>query len=248
MEHYRNNPVSLASTRMRRSVAADYAGTAPLGFADSGVSARRGVREPMRAAGPSRRGNDGSQRGGSAPAGAKRTGGSSRGGRASGSGSFMKYATDNAFVRQIYGFISGPFRPLFIVLVVIAVTVGLYFPLRNYYVAWRTGDILSQQLELRTAYNDGLQEEVDQYLSQEGIEQSARSELGMVLPGETRIDVIGGDDDAKSGESEVPTTASEAEKAESTIIEDAPWYIKVLDTVFFFGGTEGETVSSTGGQ
>ena len=104
MEHYRNNPVSLASTRMRRSVAADYAGTAPLGFTDSGVSARRGVREPMRAAGPSRRGNDGSQRGGSAPAGAKRTGGSRRGGRASGSGSFMKYATDNAFVRQREGY------------------------------------------------------------------------------------------------------------------------------------------------
>ena len=77
---------------------------------------------------------------------------------------------------------------------------------------------------------------------------SLATSLGMVLPGETRIDVIGGDDDAKAGESEVPTTASEAEKAESAIIEDAPWYIKVLDTVFFFGGTEGETVSSTGGQ
>lgn len=200
------------------------------------------------------------------------------------SSSFMKYAVDNRIVQTVCGFVTGSTRPLFIALVVLAVVIGLYFPIRNLYVAYRTQDILSRQVDLREAYNEGLQEDVNRYLSQEGIEEAARSELDMVLPGETRIEVIGRDDadaagsegadeqgsegaDAEGGKGEapagegdstaadgsddtdsdaaaskdnVPSTALEAEQAELAAAQEAPWYIHMLDSLFFFDGVEGQ--------
>ena len=200
------------------------------------------------------------------------------------SSSFMKYAVDNRVVQAVYGFVTGSTKPLFIALVVLAVVIGLYFPIRNLYVAYRTQDILSRQVDLREAYNEGLQEDVNRYLSQEGIEEAARSELDMVLPGETRIEVTGQDDvdaagsedadkqdsegaDAEGKEGEtpvgegdsaaadngddadagaaaskdnVPSTALEAEQAELAAAQEAPWYIHMLDSLFFFDGVEGQ--------
>lgn len=149
---------------------------------------------------------------------------------------FMKYAADSRVVQMLYAFMTGRTKPLFYALVIGAVAVGLYFPVRDCYAAWRTGDILSRQYEVRKAYNDSLQAEVDKYLSQEGIEQSAR-ELGMVLPGETRVEVTGdGSSDASSGDdsSDVPSSSAEAAQAEQAVAEEAPWYIKALDALFFF--------------
>lgn len=188
------------------------------------------------------------------------------------SSSFMKYAVDNRVVQAVYGFVTGNTKPLFIALVVLAVVIGLYFPIRNLYVAYRTQDILSRQVDLREAYNEGLQKDVNRYLSQEGIEEAARSELDMVLPGETRIEVTGQDDvdaagsedadkqdsegaDAEGKEGEtpvgegdsataskdnVPSTALEAEQAELAAAQEAPWYIHMLDSLFFFDGVEGQ--------
>lgn len=205
-------------------------------------------------------------------------------GRSHRQSSFMRYAVDNRVVQMLYGFITGSTKPLFIALVVAAVIGGLYFPVRDFYVARRTEDILSRQVALRDAYNDSLQDDVDRYLSQEGIEEAARSELGMVLPGETRIEVTGQDDsqdttsttdgegsdrdqdsadgsaegadasgadadqtdgDGKARQSEVPSTALEAEQAELAAAQDAPWYIRVLDTIFFFDGVKGQPKPSS---
>ena len=189
----------------------------------------------------------------------------------------MKYAADNRVVQAIHAFVTGPTRPLFIAIVIAAVVLGLYFPIRDCYTAWRTGDILTRQLEARNAYNEGLQADVDKYLSQEGIEEAARSELGMVLPGETKIELTGQDDaasddgsdtdgsvgasdagedgaqqDSDAGDADangsVPSTSAEAEAAEAAIAEDTPWYLQVLDGIFFYGGVEGQTVVSTGGK
>ena len=187
----------------------------------------------------------------------------------------MKYAADSRAVQAIHTVTSGSLRPVFIAVVAVAVAVGLYFPIRDYYTAWRTGEILSQQVALRDSYNEGLQENVDRYLSQEGIEEAARSELGMVLPGETRIELTGtdgstdqdgdssdadaatgdgADQDSSDGQSagdasqDVPSTSAEAEKAEAAVAEQAPWYIEMLDTIFFYEGVEGQTVTSAGGE
>lgn len=239
-----------------------------------------------------------------------------RGSRAS---NFMRYAADNRIVQAIYGFTTGPSRYVFFGLVVLAVLIGVYFPVRDLYTAYRTGDILERQLEVRNAYNEQLEGEVNRLLSTEGIEDVAREELGLVMPGEHSVTVIGIDDepaeegdgtkdpdsipnpndasaeaedaekasddgeaskdtDPKDAEqkdanaedadsktdadsddsankaneagdaekSENPTTSSEVEEAELAVVDDAPWYIKLLDVLFFYQGVEGQTVMSTG--
>ena len=243
---------------------------------------------------------------------------------------FMRYAADNRVVHAIYTFTTD-FKPLFILLVVVAAGIGIYFPVRVFYIAKRTQDILEQQVAIRKTYNDALGKEVKQYLSQEGIEDAARKDLGMAMPGEKTITVEGldkdgnpivkqqdgtagessdgsasssstdgqtntgasdgsqdgqtsdaaadGGDDAassngaaqedsgklkgadaadksKTGSStdnatdsgKEPSTSAEVEAAERAVLENAPWYWKLLDTIFFFDGTNGMAVVSTGDQ
>lgn len=233
---------------------------------------------------------------------------------------FMKYAADNRVVQAVYAFTT-TYRPLFIALVAAALAVGIYFPVRDFYIAHRTQNILQAQLDIRKKYNDSLGKEVDQYLSQEGIEDAARKNLGMAMPGEKTITVEGldkdgnpivkqsegtdeattdgaaGDADSQNGQSSAtatddevgtdtadeaddkkedsgklkgadaadksktgsasdsaadsdkdPTTSAEAEAAERAVLENSPWYWKLLDTIFFFDGSNGMAVTSTGEQ
>ena len=241
----------------------------------------------------------------------------------------MKYAADNRVVQAVYNFTTNS-KPLFIALVAAAVAIGLYFPVRDFYVAQRTQNILQQQVEIRKRYNDSLGKEVKQYLSQEGIEDAARKDLGMAMPGEKTITVegldengnpvvkrqgdtddsaAGGDNvdagdadagsqaagatnsgegdanaadggsapddsadegaekedngmlkgedatdksksgtatDTKSDSNKEPTTSAEVEAAEQAVLENSPWYWKMLDALFFFDGSNGMAVTSTG--
>ena len=163
---------------------------------------------------------------------------------------FMHYANDNRVVRAVYEFTHGATKPLFILIVVVAVLGGLYFPVRDLYVAKRTGDILAQQVEIRKSYNDSLQKDVDKLLSEQGIKDTATDKLGLVMPGEKKIDVVGLDDDSSSSsakkDSEQSKKASEVKAAEEKVAEDAPWYVHALDAVFGFTGVEGQEVSSSG--
>lgn len=154
----------------------------------------------------------------------------------------MRYAADNRIVQAVYQFTTGSTRYLFYGLVVLAVGIGLYFPVRDLYTAYRTGDILERQLEVRNDYNEVLEDKVSRLLSTEGIEDIARENLGLVMPGERVVTVTGVEaDESSSGDS---LTASEVENAELAVVDDAPWYIKVLDAIFFYRGVEGQVVSS----
>ena len=102
----------------------------------------------------------------------------------------MRYANDNAVVKAIYDFTHGSLRPLFIGIVVTLALVSLYFPVRDLYVAKRSNDILAKQVEIREQYRDEMKKDTDKWLSEEGIKDRAR-ELGMVMPGEKRIEVQG---------------------------------------------------------
>lgn len=162
---------------------------------------------------------------------------------------FMRYANDNAVVKAIYDFTHGPQRGLFIGIVVALVLVSLYFPVRDLYVAKRSSDILAKQVEIREQYNDELQKSVDKLLSEEGIKDAATEDLGLVMPGETRIDVLGLDDDSDSSSSKKSSNAKKASEVAKEIEEvgkDAPWYIRTLDMLFGFNGVEGQTVASSG--
>ena len=162
---------------------------------------------------------------------------------------FMHYANDNAVVKAIYDFTHGPQRGLFIGIVVALVLVSLYFPVRDLYVAKRSSDILAKQVEIRQQYNDELQKSVDKLLSEEGIKDAASEDLGLVMPGETKIDVLGLDDDSDSSSSKKSSNAKKASEVAKEIEEvgkDAPWYIQTLDMLFGFNGVEGQTVVSNG--
>ena len=162
---------------------------------------------------------------------------------------FMHYANDNAVVKAIYDFTHGPQRGLFIGIVVVLVLVSLYFPVRDLYVAKRSSDILAKQVEIRQQYNDELQKSVDKLLSEEGIKDAATEDLGLVMPGETKIDVLGLDDDldlSSSKKSSNAKKASEVAKEIEEVGKDAPWYIQTLDMLFGFNGVEGQTVVSNG--
>lgn len=162
---------------------------------------------------------------------------------------FMHYANDNAVVKVIYDFTHGPQRGLFIGIVVVLVLVSLYFPVRDLYVAKRSNDILAKQVEIREQYNDELQKSVDKLLSEEGIKDAASEDLGLVMPGEKRIEVQGldGDSDASSSQkSSNAKKASEVAKEIEEVGKDAPWYIQTLDMLFGFNGVEGQTVASSG--
>lgn len=260
-------------------------------------------------------------RGGDYPSRAPRAGGAGRPGSAAHSGrasregararsarngALMRYASDNRVVRALYTITTGPYRVVFYLLVVVAVGASLYFPLRDLYIAHRTGEILRQQYDIRQQYNESLQEDVDQLLSTEGIEDIARENLGLVKPGEIAIDVTGLDDtsgdasaegdatagdegagatdeagatdgastdaasqnsedaagsngagttdgssadssgDTSSATTDKPSTSAEAAAAERAVVDNAPWYVRLLDTIFFFQGTSGQKVASTG--
>lgn len=162
---------------------------------------------------------------------------------------FMRYANDNAVVKAIYVFTHGSLRPLFIGIVVALALVSLYFPVRDLYVAKRSNDILAKQVEIREQYKDEMKKDTDKWLSEEGIKDRAR-ELGMAMPGEKRIEVLGLDDDSDSSSAEKKSSnakkASEVAKEIEEVGKDAPWYIQALDMLFGFNGVEGQTVASSG--
>ena len=213
----------------------------------------------------------------------------------------MRYAADNRVVQFIYSLTTGSTKPFFYAAVVVAVLVSIYFPVRDLYSAYRTGIVLEQQLQIRSAYNEDLESRADSLLSTEGIERAAREDLGLVMPGERVIDVVGldegsssegeasstsgdsaaGDDSASGtasgsasddsegqagegaadsasseddasadgGESagqDGPMTSTDVEQAEQAVLADAPWYIKMLDALFFYQGADGQAVASSG--
>lgn len=158
----------------------------------------------------------------------------------------MRYANDNAVVKAIYDFTHGSLRPLFIGIVVALALVSLYFPVRDLYVAKRSNDILAKQVEIREQYRDEMKKDTDKWLSEEGIKDRAR-ELGMVMPGEKRIEVQGLDEDSSSSKkSSNAKKASEVAKEIEEVGKDVPWYIQTLDMLFGFSGVEGQTVASSG--
>lgn len=168
---------------------------------------------------------------------------------------FMKYANDNRVVRAIYVITTGPQRVLFYAVVACALLAYAYGPVRDLYVSYRTGDILAKQEAIQQEYKDGLETEVESYLSEQGIEEAARKQ-GMVMPGERSITVTGDGSStdsnsqdstsSSSADSGALTTASQVEAAEQQVYADAPWYVKALDRVFFFSGVEGQAVVSAG--
>ena len=117
-------------------------------------------------------------------------------------------------------------RALSIALVVIvALVLMLYPPIKALYGASRTNALLSSQLGSVTATNDTLQGEVDSLMTREGIEDEARRR-GYVAEGDTPVDMSGVED---SGGASSDSTVSTDESAPAA---SDPWYVSALDFIF----------------
>lgn len=196
---------------------------------------------------------------GSAKRSAGGTGGSGSGSPSTGSATgtssrktnFMRYASDGPVAQAIWRYTTGPFKKIAIAVLVAVVLVCMYGPVRDWYVAQRSGEVLAQQVAICKKYNKTLEEDVSYLLSEEGVKDVANKRLNLVLPGEKKLNVV--DDSSKSsssssssnsGECTVKTT-EEIEKELAAVVTDVPWYKSMLDTVFGFTGVVGQTATAS---
>ena len=124
----------------------------------------------------------------------------------------MRYAQDSKFVRSVYQLITGPYKMVIFVIFFVICAVSIYLPVSDLYCAMRTQQDLTVLIQTQLDENDLAQEEVDRLMSQEGIEDIAREELGLVMPGET-VGVVVGVDDEGNPLTEDPQDTSGEESA-----------------------------------
>lgn len=121
----------------------------------------------------------------------------------------------------------GNYRALLMILGgIVLVVVALYSPLRSWYSAQRDAELYTKQLQTLKNDNAALQENVTRLQSKEGIEDEARKR-GYVVQGETSVTINGMKD---GGEAK----ADASKNSLDGVATDDPWYIKVLDVVFFY--------------
>ena len=129
---------------------------------------------------------------------------------------FVRYAQDNVFVRTFYELTTGPYKVIVFLIFALVCVSGIYFPLKDMYCAMRTQQDLTVLEQTQQEANDEAQAQIDQYMSQEGIEDIARTELGLVMPGETAGVVVGVDEDGNA----LPDESSPDEESESSTATD----------------------------
>jgi len=105
---------------------------------------------------------------------------------------------------------------------VLVIVLMLYGPTRNYYVAVRTNQELQARYDAIAAQNELLEGDLNRLQSEEGIEDEAHRR-GWVKDGETGVVVEG-----------LPEDDLKALLGEVEIEDTRPWYIKMLDVLFFF--------------
>jgi nitroreductase len=104
------------------------------------------------------------------------------------------------------------------------VVVMLYRPMRDLYIAWRTGYTLNVRYEALAEENEELNDDLERLMTREGIEDAAR-ERGFVMPGETSVKVEGLEEEPEEDHIKASDVTGE---------EDLPWYIRVGDVIFFY--------------
>ena len=107
----------------------------------------------------------------------------------------MRYAQDSPFVQKFYALVTGPYKVAFYSCFIAICLFAMYFPVRDMYIAMRTQQDLLVLMQTQVDENNEAQSKVDSLMSQEGIEDIAREELGLVMPGETVGVVVGVDEE-----------------------------------------------------
>lgn len=113
-------------------------------------------------------------------------------------------------------------RAVIAIALVFAAVVMIYGPLRNYYVAMRSGQDLQAYYDALVEQNESLREDLGRLQSEEGIEDEAHRR-GYIKDGETPVITEG-----------LPKEDMTELLGEIELEDTRPWYIKVLDVVFFY--------------
>lgn len=109
----------------------------------------------------------------------------------------------------------------------------IYQPTKQYYVAMRTQQQVQAQYDAQQSHSDQLQAEVDNLQTDEGIEDRARQQYGMVKNGENAVRVQGdgvGQEDATQQSTSANASASISKQ--NHVSAPDTWYSGVLDKVF----------------
>ena len=158
---------------------------------------------------------------------------------------FMRYASDGPVVQAIYRYTTGPFRKWVVLAAVAIVLACLYAPVRDLYVARRSGEVLKQQVAICKKYNKTLKTDIEALLSEEGVKDVANKRLGLVTSGEKKLNVIDGSSESDTASGETIESSDDLERELAAVVTDVPWYTSALDTVFGFTGIEGQTSASS---
>lgn len=116
-----------------------------------------------------------------------------------------------------------------VALAVVGLTVFMLYPTcQNYYNETRSLQQLQAEYEVITDYNDQLQSQVNYLSTQEGLEEYARTELGLIRQDENMVTVEGVE---PSSESTSDSSATHSPLNEKISAPDT-WYSGVLDVLF----------------
>lgn len=120
---------------------------------------------------------------------------------------------------------------------VVAGALLVYQPAKQYYTALRTQQQVQAQYDVQQAHADALQDEVDSLQTDEGIEDRARQQYGMVKNGENSVRVQG-DGTSQEDATQQSTNANASASIDKQNHVSAPdtWYSGVLDTFFGYNG------------
>lgn len=115
--------------------------------------------------------------------------------------------------------------------ILLVAAVALYSPVRNYYVAIRTGQVLQVKYDQLSDENAGLTYDVNRLQTKQGIEDEARKR------GYVSTDEIGKDPDLPDPPSIAEAQSATMQKDPSTprvYPDDRSWHVKALDRLFFY--------------
>lgn len=124
-----------------------------------------------------------------------------------------------------FNFISG--MVVTVALVLIA-CFALYPVGQNYYKSYRAGQRIQAEYQAVSDRNSTIQDEITYLNTDTGVEDSARSQFGYVMPGENAVSVT------DAGSTSNMTTLPTQIKSGSVRAPDT-WYTKILDKVFQVG-------------
>ena len=108
---------------------------------------------------------------------------------------------------------------------------------------------MAKQVEIRQQYNDEMKKDTDKWFRKRAL-RIRHGDLGMVMPGEKRIEVQGLDEDSDSSSSKKVLKRQECQRSgqgDRRGRQGRTVYIQALDmSLFGFNGVEGQTVVSNG--